>query len=753
MGTLSLQLFSVTLGLYNYYINNMKMKSLLILLLSLFLTANVSFAATTYSEFCPYLDQNIVKGDSGEKVRQLQLTLIAEKYASTTLTNASGYFGPATENAVKEFQSKNGVALPSGSLGPVTRTIMKRLWCQGTTNSDNLKLNIVSTTTPIISGSEISLLLTGEGVSSCQLNGGKYANQNLTISTGSILNQTLTDKPTRNTTYRLTCIGNSDAFSEKEYSINIFGANPDQSKILTFVASPKTVTQTGTSTISWTSSNTVSCNLSGGGVNKSVATNGSEIVDPNAASTIYTISCIGQSEGSPVSKSLEVKQSLATINFKANPERIAPLSQSTLTWTTTDVRAQNPKCILEYGKETVNLGPSGNYVVSPRVTTNYKLKCYSLDNTLVTSNVTVNVGGSLNIESFTANPNPIDPTGTTTLSWKVQNTSGCKISGEYFGATDFVAIPATTSSVSTTSSTIITPNATTSTYTLACTGLLNQTSSREVTVQKRIQANITKFEANPATITPKGFSNLSWEAKNTRAQYPQCILKTGNQIIANLAASGVQSVSPNETTNYTLTCYGADNSPVSKNLRMLVGTGNGNGKIVEFKAEKNRVNVGENINLSWKTENMKKCSLAEDKKAAENVSLNGRNSIKTTAKGTIEFTLACLGMDDKEDTRKVSVQVATFEAKPSVKISANATDVTTNSFVKLSWNAKDVKNCQLQQSGKPSQNVGLNGTKTIRFTALGQNVVTLKCQSTVNNSAVSDAVRIKVSSSVNERDR
>ena len=41
---------------------------------------------------------------------------------------ASGYFGPATQKALKMYQQKNGIS-PTGSVGPLTRTMIKKKMC------------------------------------------------------------------------------------------------------------------------------------------------------------------------------------------------------------------------------------------------------------------------------------------------------------------------------------------------------------------------------------------------------------------------------------------------------------------------------------------------------------------------------------------------------------------------------------------------------------------------------------------------
>ncbi len=79
---------------------------------------------------CPNLSRNLARGSRGEDVRQLQVFL---SYKSRYLEagNATGFFGPLTEAAVKKFQCER-VNLCSGSVatngygsvGPRTRSVI-----------------------------------------------------------------------------------------------------------------------------------------------------------------------------------------------------------------------------------------------------------------------------------------------------------------------------------------------------------------------------------------------------------------------------------------------------------------------------------------------------------------------------------------------------------------------------------------------------------------------------------------------------
>lgn len=67
----------------------------------------------------------LVRGDSGEAVKELQMTLITAGYSCGTY-GADGDFGAATERAVKAFQSDNGLTA-DGIVGETTQAALDAL--------------------------------------------------------------------------------------------------------------------------------------------------------------------------------------------------------------------------------------------------------------------------------------------------------------------------------------------------------------------------------------------------------------------------------------------------------------------------------------------------------------------------------------------------------------------------------------------------------------------------------------------------
>ena len=69
------------------------------------------------------ITHTLAKGWTGEEVSTLQSILANLGFFKESVT---GYFGPITEAAVKDFQQANNVAAV-GIVGPITRELLKKI--------------------------------------------------------------------------------------------------------------------------------------------------------------------------------------------------------------------------------------------------------------------------------------------------------------------------------------------------------------------------------------------------------------------------------------------------------------------------------------------------------------------------------------------------------------------------------------------------------------------------------------------------
>jgi len=194
-------------------------------------------------------------------------------------------------------------------------------------------------------------------------------------------------------------------------------------------ASPSTIDQGQSTTLSWGSTDATSCTA---GWTASTATSGSESVSPGATTT-YAITCNG--DGGSASDSVTVTVNappapVPTVNLSASPAAIDQGQSSTLSWSSTDATS----CTAGW---TTSTATSSSESVSPGVTTTYTISCNG-DGGSASDSVTVVVTqppvSSEPTVNLTASPSSVSRGSTITLSWSSTDAASCSASGDWSGA-------------------------------------------------------------------------------------------------------------------------------------------------------------------------------------------------------------------------------------------------------------------------------------------------------------------------------
>jgi len=86
----------------------------------------VAIPSSVASSISPVFTSTLIRGMSNENVKRLQ-TLLATDPSIYPEGTVSGFFGPATERAVKAFQTKYGLS-PVGQVGPQTRAKLAEIF-------------------------------------------------------------------------------------------------------------------------------------------------------------------------------------------------------------------------------------------------------------------------------------------------------------------------------------------------------------------------------------------------------------------------------------------------------------------------------------------------------------------------------------------------------------------------------------------------------------------------------------------------
>ena len=95
------------------------------------MTTGIAHAQTYYpyvSQSCFSLSRDLVSGSRGSDVTSLQTFLLSQNYPGSGSWMITGYFGPATAQAVRNFQSQQGL-LSTGSVDSATRAAIARAGC------------------------------------------------------------------------------------------------------------------------------------------------------------------------------------------------------------------------------------------------------------------------------------------------------------------------------------------------------------------------------------------------------------------------------------------------------------------------------------------------------------------------------------------------------------------------------------------------------------------------------------------------
>ncbi|MBL8157953.1 lamin tail domain-containing protein [bacterium] len=185
------------------------------------------------------------------------------------------------------------------------------------------------------------------------------------------------------TTYTLAC-GNGVSTSTESVTVNVV-AQPSVSVDIS--ADPTTITEGGSSELTWNSENATSCTASNGW-SGSKDLDGTADVSPTVTTT-YAIECTGPGGTAQDSVTVTVNeaQDAPDVSISANPTSVTPgagSATSTLTWTTTDA----DQCLATGGWSGAK-ALNGNQIVEPNATTTYSLECSNEAGTS-TDSVTVN---------------------------------------------------------------------------------------------------------------------------------------------------------------------------------------------------------------------------------------------------------------------------------------------------------------------------------------------------------------------------
>lgn len=213
---------------------------------------------------------------------------------------------------------------------------------------------------------------------------------------------------------------------EAEGTVTVSGEDAGRPAIVSFSASPGSISPGGSSTLSWdvSGADTVSLDQGIG----SVPLSGSRAVSPGATTT-YTLTATSTAGSATATAHVLVSGTgdggaagVPVISyFTADPETVAPEGASTLSWSVSNADTVR----VGSGSDLLLVGPVGSAVATPGTTTTYTLTATNAAGGVTrTAHVSVAAGGaagSATIDYFTASPDNITAGESSELSWSVSN--------------------------------------------------------------------------------------------------------------------------------------------------------------------------------------------------------------------------------------------------------------------------------------------------------------------------------------------
>ncbi|GEM_PF-5569218 len=225
------------------------------------------------------------------------------------------------------------------------------------------------------------------------------------------LNGSVTVVPETTSSYTLSATGpGGSSFATVQVTVASIGVPV----ISSFTADPQVISPGQSSTLRWSTTDTVSVAISG--VGSGLPATGSATVFPNVTTT-YTLIATGKDGSSTqASRTVTVGQTSSKpqiLSFAANPPSINAGQSSRLSWTTANAASA-------YITGVGNVPVNGYVDVRPSTTTAYSLTISGFDGSIVRDTINVTVSGSSNQGTYTGSFS-----GTTTMTKGGSGTWGC----------------------------------------------------------------------------------------------------------------------------------------------------------------------------------------------------------------------------------------------------------------------------------------------------------------------------------------
>jgi len=230
---------------------------------------------------------------------------------------------------------------------------------------------------------------------------------------------------TANSSFSLTCSGAGGSANDS-VSVTV---SPPSAPIVNLSTSPSSLPYNGSTTLSWSSSNTSGCTASGGWTGNK-ATSGSQTMSALISNSTFSLTCSGAggSANDSVSVTVAAPPSGPIVNLSASPSSLPYNGSTTLSWS-----SNNTTSCTASGDWTGNKATSGSQTMSALTSnSNFSLACSGAGGS-ANDSVSVTVAAPPPTLSISASPVTVAQNGSTTLTWSTTDATNCTASGDWSG--------------------------------------------------------------------------------------------------------------------------------------------------------------------------------------------------------------------------------------------------------------------------------------------------------------------------------
>jgi len=291
----------------------------------------------------------------------------------------------------------------------------------GTTTTDVPEVTLMVDSTTVGVNDDVLLGWSAYNVSDCMASGDWSGSKG-------VAGQELIQALTEDSTFTITCSGNSESVSET-VSVTVAGGTVPPTVLMS--ASPTSLLYGGSTTLNWISTNANSCSASDGWTG-AVNTSGSRTIDSLTSNTRFSLSCTGAggttTEWVDISVGAPAPAIPPVVNLSASPMSIAYNGSHNLTWSTSNADS----CIASGSWSGIKAVSGTSTRNNQKVDKTYTLTCTGAGGTS-SDTVSVTVAAPPPTLSFSASPATVNQNGSTTLSWDSSGTTDCAASGDWSG--------------------------------------------------------------------------------------------------------------------------------------------------------------------------------------------------------------------------------------------------------------------------------------------------------------------------------